>query len=149
MSDLEQPGQRLARGVCRHLAGRGFATLTEFVPEAGIRVDVIALGPKGEIWVVECKSSRVDFVGDRKWAAYLPWCDRFFWAVDSDFPSEILPQDAGIILADDFDGELVRWPPETPLAGARRRALTQRFARTAAQRLGLIIDPGLAMIPRL
>ena len=149
MTESELPGQRLARGVCRHLAGRGFATLTEFVPEAGLRVDVIALGPKGEIWIVECKSSRMDFISDRKWAGYLAWCDRFFWAVDADFPGEILPEETGLILADGFDGELVRWPPETPLAGARRKALVQRFARTAALRLGVLIDPDLARFSRL
>ena len=149
MTESELPGQRLARGVCRHLAGRGFATLTEFVPEAGLRVDVIALGPKGEIWIVECKSSRMDFISDRKWAGYLAWCDRFFWAIDADFPGEILPEETGLILADGFDGELVRWPPETPLAGARRKALVQRFARTAALRLGVLIDPDLARFSRL
>ena len=42
------PGQRLARGVCRHLASLDFAPLEEFVPERGRRVDVMALGPKGE-----------------------------------------------------------------------------------------------------
>ena len=27
-----------------------------------------------------------DFVSDLKWGGYLDWCDRFFWAVDADFP---------------------------------------------------------------
>jgi hypothetical protein len=141
MADLHLPGQRLARGVCRHLRGRDFATLTEFVPAPGLRVDVIAVGPAGEIWIVECKSSRVDFVSDQKWAGYLGWCDRFFWAVDAGFPAEVLPDEAGLILADAYDAEIQRWPSETPLAGARRRALTRRFARTAAVRLGLLLDP--------
>lgn len=147
MSELLLPGQRIARGVCRHLAGRDFAALTEFVPEPGLRVDVIALGPAGEIWIIECKSSRIDYAVDRKWTGYLPWCDRFFWAVDGDFPSEILPLETGIILADAFDGEILRWPDPTPLAPARRKALTRRFARTAALRLGLLLDPD-AGLPR-
>jgi hypothetical protein len=146
MSDLLLPGQRIARGVCRHLVGRGFTPLTEFVPEPGLRIDVIALGPDGEIWVVECKSSRIDYVGDRKWTGYLPWCDRFFWAVGADFPSEILPQESGLILADAFDGEILRWPEALPLAAARRKAITRRFARTAAQRLALVADPDLALL---
>ena len=94
------PGQRLARGVGRHLRGLDFATLLEFVPSPGLRVDVAALGPRGEIWIVECKSSRVDFVADLKWRGYLDWCDRFFWAVDEAFPTDILPPDAGLIIAD-------------------------------------------------
>lgn len=135
------PGQRLARGVCRHLRGLDFMSLVEFVPAPGLRVDVIALGPRGEIWIVECKSSRVDFTSDRKWAGYLEWCDRFFWAVGPDFPAEILPEEAGLILADPYDAEIQRWPHPAPLPGARRRALTQRFARTAASRLGQFLDP--------
>ncbi|MFT3972733.1 MAG: MmcB family DNA repair protein [Amaricoccus sp.] len=144
--DALQPGQRLARGVSRLMRSLDFAPLLEFVPAPGLRVDVAALGPKGEIWVVECKSSRADFVSDLKWGGYLEWCDRFFWAVDAAFPVELLPADAGLILADPWDAEIVRLPGAVPLPGARRRALTQRFARTAAGRLALLADPppGLA-----
>lgn len=136
-----QPGQRLARGVARQLRARDFATLVEFVPAPGLRVDVIALGPKGEIWIVECKSCRTDFVSDLKWSGYLEWCDRFFWAVDAEFPVDILPVDAGLIRADAWDAEIERMPAPAPLAGARRRALTHRFARCAAGRLGSLLDP--------
>jgi hypothetical protein len=144
MADGLLPGQRLARGVARHLRGLDFATLFEFVPAPGLRVDVIGIGPKGEVWVVECKSSRVDFVSDVKWGGYLDWCDRFFWAVDADFPIDLLPTGAGLIIADAYDAEIQRWPEAAPLAGQRRRALTQRFARTAALRLSLLTDPDIA-----
>jgi hypothetical protein len=144
MTDALLPGQRLARGVARHLRGLDFATLTEFVPAPGLRVDLIGLGPKGEVWIVECKSSRADFVSDLKWGGYLEWCDRFFWAVDTAFPTELLPADAGLIVADSCDAEIQRWPEPAPLPGARRRALTQRFARTAALRLSLLADPEIA-----
>ena len=137
-----QPGQRLARGVSRMLRTLDFAPLPEFVPAPGLRVDVAGLGPKGEIWVIECKSSRADFVSDLKWSGYLEWCDRFFWAVDADFPVDPLPVDAGVILADAWDAEIVRWPGVSVVPGARRRALTQRFARTAAARLAFLGDPG-------
>ncbi len=133
--------------MCRHLRGLDFASLCEFIPAPGLRVDVMALGPRGEIWIVECKSSRVDFTSDRKWTGYLDWCDRFFWAVDLDFPAEILPLDAGLILADAFDAEIQRWPETRPLAAARRKALTLRFARVSASRLGALIDPGPAGSP--
>lgn len=138
---MSAPGHRLARGVSRHLRDCGFASLLEFTPTPGLRVDVMALGPRGEIWIVECKSSREDFASDRKWTGYLPWCDRFFWAVDEAFPTEILPQENGVIVADAFGAEVARLPAEVPLPGARRRALVQRFARAAARRLELILDP--------
>lgn len=139
---LELPGQRIARGVCRLLASHDFASLCEVVPAPGKRVDVMALGPKGEIWVVECKSGLADFRADRKWQGYLDWCDRYFWAVEPGFPQEILPDSGGLILADAFGGEVLRMGPETSLSAARRRALTLRFARLAAWRQTGFGDPG-------
>jgi len=135
------PGQRLARGVCRHLAGHDFVCIEEFVPERGKRIDVMALGPKGEIWVIECKSSRADYVSDAKWHGYLDWGDRYFWAVDADFPSELLSMDTGLIVADAYGAEILRMGPEHRLPGARRAALTRRFARHAARRLQALRDP--------
>ncbi|MFT5344357.1 MAG: hypothetical protein ACI95S_000084 [Dinoroseobacter sp.] len=135
------PGQLLARGVSRHLTQIGFACLEEFTPSRGLRVDVMALGPKGEMWVVECKSSRADFQSDHKWQGYLDYCDRFFWAVDCDFPQELLPEGTGLILADSYGAEILRDSPETKLAPARRKALTIGFARSAALRLQGFRDP--------
>ena len=139
------PGQLLARGVCRHLLHHGFATVEELVPAPGLRVDVMALGPKGEVWIVECKSGRADFTSDRKWQNYLEWSDRFFWAVEADFPVDLLPPDTGLILADGYGGEIVRMAPETPLAGARRKVTVQKFARHAAMRLQAARDPGISL----
>ena len=141
-----QPGQLLARGVCRHLRTLDFVCVEELVPARGLRVDVMALGPKGEIWVVECKSSRADFQSDCKWQGYLDWCDRFFWAVDSAFPTELLPEDTGLILADAYDAEVVRMGPESKLAAARRKVMVQKFARTAALRLQGLRDPGAGLL---
>lgn len=138
------PGQLIARGVCRHLIGHDFTTVEELVPVPGLRVDVMALGPKGEIWVIECKSSRADFQADRKWRGYLDWCDRFFWAVDADFPQALLPDETGLILADAYDAEILRLGPEARLAPARRKAVLHKFARHAARRLQAARDPGLA-----
>jgi hypothetical protein len=142
-----QPGQLLARGVSRHLRQHDFASITEFTPARGLRVDVMAIGPKGEIWIIECKSSRADYATDQKWQGYLEWCDRFFWAVGDDFPTEILPAGTGLIIADAYDGEIQRMPDPTPLAGARRGALTRRIARVAASRLASMVDPGPASMP--
>ena len=140
------PGQALARGVCRHLASRGFAVIEEFSPERGKRVDVMALGAKGEIWVIECKSSRADYLSDGKWQGYLAWCDRFFWAVGQDFPIDLLPDGTGLIIADAYDADLVRMAPETRLAGARRNALIRRFAHHAARRLQVLRDPDAGLM---
>ncbi|MGI3212226.1 MmcB family DNA repair protein [Roseovarius tibetensis] len=143
-SDLDparQPGQLLARGVCRHLLTYDFASIEEFSPERGKRVDVAALGPKGEIWVIECKSSRADFQSDAKWHGYLDWCDRYFWAVDAAFPVELLPEDTGLIIADAYGAEIVRMGDAYKLPSARRSALIRKFARDSARRLQWARDP--------
>ena len=138
-----QPGQILARGVVRHLRHHDFACLEEFAPERGKRIDVMGLGPKSELWVVECKSSRADFTSDLKWQGYLPFADRFFWAVGCNFPVEILPEGSGLIIADGFGAEVVRMPEPMPVPAARRRKMVHRFGRVAAQRLMWTRDPML------
>ncbi|WP_108791590.1 MmcB family DNA repair protein [Falsiruegeria mediterranea] len=142
--DLDlQPGQKLARGVARHLRSHNFVSVEEFVPTRGLRVDVLGLGPKGELWVIECKSSRADFQSDSKWQGYLEWCDRYFWAVDIDFPTELLPAESGLIIADSYGAEIIRMPDAQKLAPARRKVMVQKFATHAARRLQALRDPGL------
>ena len=137
-------GESCFKGVARALRAMDFVTVEELVPASGLRVDVMALGPKGELWVIECKSGRADYLADRKWQGYLEWCDRFFWAVDADFPTDLLPPETGLILADAYDAEIIRMSPETPLAPARRKVMLQKFARHAASRLHAYRDPGVA-----
>jgi hypothetical protein len=141
-----KPGVALARGVCRHLLAHDFVTVEEMVPAPGLRVDVMALGPKGEIWVIECKSCRADFLSDHKWQGYLEFCDRFFWAVDCDFPTELLPDDTGLIVGDAYDAEIVRMAPDLRLPAPRRKAMTHRFARHAATRWHVARDPGMRLL---
>jgi hypothetical protein len=101
----------------------------------------MALGPKGEIWIIECKSSREDFTADQKWQGYLEWCDRYFWAVDEAFPTELFLAKTGLIIADGYDAEIIRMPDEVRLSGARRKGLLQKFARHAALRAHVARDP--------
>ncbi|MGY6549767.1 MAG: MmcB family DNA repair protein [Roseinatronobacter sp.] len=137
------PGRLLARGVTRHLHALGHASLQEFIPARGLRMDVFSLGPDTEFWAIECKSSRADFQSDQKWQGYLDWCDRYFWAVGPDFPLDLLPEESGVILADPYGAEILRNPERTGLKPARRKALLQAFARQAALRLARAADPRL------
>ncbi|TDL90919.1 MmcB family DNA repair protein [Meridianimarinicoccus aquatilis] len=137
------PGALLARGVARHLRSLDFMSVPEVTLPGRLRVDLMALGPKGEIWVVECKSSRADFMADGKWQGYLEWADRFFWAVDADFPIDLLPDNSGLIMADGYGAEILRMPDATPLAAARRKSVTLRFARVAAARHQGMCDAGI------
>ena len=124
----------VTRGAARLMAAMGYAPLLEVGLPNGRRADVMALGPKGDLVICEVKSGLEDYRVDRKWGEYLPFCDAFYFAVAPEFPQEILPPEPGLIVADAFGGAVVRPPPHTPLAGARRKALTIAFGRLAAGR---------------
>ena len=110
----------ICRGVLRLFADMNFAGVTEMTLANGRRADVAAIGPKGEITIVEIKSSVADYRSDGKWPDYRPYCDRFYFAVSHGFPKDLIPDDAGLIVADGFGGAVLREPEVTPLAGARR-----------------------------
>ena len=138
-----RPGPKPLRGAVRLLESMGHGTLTEFPLKSGRRADILSLGMKGEIWIVEVKSGVPDFRSDHKWRDYLEWCDRFFFAVGPDFPAAILPPHAGLLIADDYDAVLVSEPETMRLAASRRKALTLRFAHIAARRLSGRGDPAI------
>lgn len=138
MSEAEAPGragERLARGVCRALVEHGHAVLTEVTLPDGLRMDICALGRDGTLLCVEVKSSRADFLSDAKWPGYLDWCDRLAFAVPEGFPDALLPSEHGLIRADAHWAEVLREGRTERLPPARRRAMTLRFARMAADRL--------------
>ncbi|MCA8909884.1 MAG: MmcB family DNA repair protein [Rhodospirillaceae bacterium] len=131
----------ILRGVRRHLLARGLASLSEVGLANGRRADILAVDRAGQLLIVEIKSSRADFLSDRKWPEYRPYCDALSFAVDADFPQELLPDDVGVLVADAYEALEVRPPPPHPLAPARRKALLLRFATLAAERLHRLEDP--------
>jgi hypothetical protein len=72
---------------------------------------------------------------------YRAHCDRLFFAIPETVPIEIMPEDAGLILADAFGAEILRQAPEHRMAAATRRAVLMRFAHAAAHRLHRLSDP--------
>jgi hypothetical protein len=135
----------VCRAAQRFCAARGWAPVAEMPLPNGRRADILALMPDGGFVVVEVKSCARDFLSDGKWPEYREYCDRLYFAVDLDFPQELLPEEVGLIVAEGPDAALVRDAPAHPLASARRRALLHRYAVTAAGRLAAFQDPvGLA-----
>jgi hypothetical protein len=137
----------IARGTLRVLLAHGFHGLTEVALPNGRRADIMALNDRGEIWIVEIKSSVLDFRSDQKWPAYRDFCDHLFFAVMPDFPREILPADCGLVIADRYGGEIVRPAPEHKLAAARRKAMTLALARIGAARVMSVMDPEIGLEP--
>lgn len=136
-ADLIRPERtRLIRlGAGKLLYAMGFACLEEVTLANGRRADVMGIDSKGALAIVEIKSCLEDFAVDAKWQDYMPFCDQFYFAVDPDFPQEIIPEDVGLLIADGYGGAVLRAAPANPLAPARRKALTLHFARLAAFRL--------------
>ena len=139
------PAKRITGAIARMFIERGDACLREFTLRSGRRVDLIAIGSGGEITIVEVKSSRQDFISDRKWQEYPEWADRFYFAVDDGFPRDLLPgpDESGIIITDGFDCLEVQPAPLVKLAGQRRNHLTRRLAHVAMRRIEFGIAAGL------
>lgn len=126
--------EAVTRGVGRLLIELGYAPLAEVGLPNGRRADLMALGPRGHILIVEVKSGLQDYRTDLKWGEYAPFCDLFYFAVAPHFPREALAPGVGLIVADAFGGAVLAEPQATPLAAARRKALTLAFARLGAMR---------------
>jgi hypothetical protein len=131
----------VVRGTARLFVRHDWFAMPEVPLGNGRRADLLALCPKGSITIVEIKVSRADLLGDSKWPDYLDYCDRYFWAVPQGFDltlfdrSELMPERAGLIVADRYDAVMVREAILFPLSSPRRKAETLRFARRAASRL--------------
>lgn len=108
----------------------------------GRRPDILGVGRRGEIWIVEIKSSLEDFRIDAKWHEYKDFCDRFYFAKPPELDAEIFPDAEGLIVADGHGGEILRQSEEAVLPAARRKAMMLRLARIGADRLHTLMDPG-------
>jgi hypothetical protein len=151
MSELPVDGRQsetaatIARGVRRLLRGRGYASVTELQLLDGRRADVVALAADGALLIVEIKTSVADFRADRKWRDYAAHCDRLYFAISDEMPREMMPEEAGLIVADRYGAEIVREPPARAIAPATRRAVMLRFALAAANRLHRLADPSIGV----
>lgn len=107
----------------------------------------MGIDARGHIVIVEIKTTRQDLLGDAKWTDYLGYCDRFFWGLSPELDRSclegeaFLPHQCGIIVADEYDAEIIRPAPSRPLSTARRRAEVERLARAALRRQLVLTDP--------
>ena len=133
--------RQVTRGVCRYLSDLGYRVLTEFTLKNGRRADVIGLADDGSVVIVEVKTSVADLKADQKWPEYEDFCDQLFFAVPSDFALDLLPSECGVLVADSWGADEIREANVVPLHASRRRVLTLKFARKAAQRLYDLTNP--------
>jgi hypothetical protein len=131
----------IARGAARLLRSLGFSCISELPLPSGRRADLVALNERGEIWIVEIKSSIEDLRADHKWQDYRMHCDRLFFAFTQDLSCEIFPEQTGLIVADAYGAYMHCEAPEHRLPAPTRKLMTVRFAIAAAQRISRLVDP--------
>ena len=122
MSDLPDRTARIRRATARLCALLDWVPLHEVSLANGRRADILALRPDGGFVCIEIKSGARDFQLDQKWPHYRDFADTLYFAVDADFPQNLLPGDVGIIVAEDGEAALLRDGVDHTLAPTRRRA---------------------------
>ena len=138
---------QVARGILRLFARNGIWCLAEVPLPKGRRADLMGIDPRGQVVIVEIKVARGDLLGDAKWGDYLDFCDRFYWGVPPTLDRSPLesgafcPERCGVIVADGYDGEILRPAALAPLAAARRKAQVEHLARLAMRRHTALVDP--------
>ena len=159
-SALAEHSLAIRRAAARLCGQLGWAPLHEVPLPNGRRADILALRPDGGFVCIEVKSGPRDFLTDCKWQEYRAFSDALYFAVDDEFPRALLPADTGLVVACIgphcapgspaapnslviHEAEILREAPVHALAPARRRALMQRFATIAAQRLAMLEDPAV------
>jgi hypothetical protein len=130
--------RRAAARLCLRL---NWAPLHEVSLPNGRRADILALRSDGGFVCIEVKSGLRDFLTDQKWWEYREFSDQLFFAVDIDFPLDILPAETGLIVVADQTAEPIRDAPEHKLPATRRTALLRRWALLAGSRLAILEDP--------
>ncbi len=74
---------------------------TEISPfGSNVRFDIVAIkrGAKREVRIYEIKSGRHDFISDKKWKKYLPYCTQFaFVCPQQSIKVEEIPKGIGLI----------------------------------------------------
>jgi len=134
---------RVQRGAMRLMRGQfDLCCFAEVPLKNGRRADLLGVGPRGEIWIVEIKSSFEDFRVDRKWPEYRDFCDRFYFAKPPELDAAIFPETEGLIVADGHGADVMRHAADDPLPAARRKAMMLRLTRMGADRIHALMDPG-------
>src|ERR1700692_806129 len=113
----------IARGTARLLRSLGFSCISELPLPSGRRADLVAINERGEIWIVEIKSSIEDLRADQKWPEYRAHCDRLFFAFTQDLSCEIFPEQTGLIVAHAYGAHMHCTAPEHRMAAPTRTAM--------------------------
>ena len=110
----------IARGVRRLLRARGFSSVTELALTDGRRADIAAVNRDGEVLIVEVKSSPRISAPIASGATMPLAATGCISPSRSERRLELMPLEAGLIVADPYGAEIVR---EAELGVWRRPAV--------------------------
>src|SRR5260370_28509471 len=131
----------IARGTTRLLRSLGFSCISELPLPSGRRADLVAINERGEIWIVEIKSSIEDLRTDQKWHDYRMHCDRLFFAFTQDLSCEIFPEQTGLIVADAYGAYMPCEAPVHRLPAPTPKPMTVRVAVPPVEPILRIVRP--------
>lgn len=94
--------QEIKDEVASYFARKGNCVHFEvgLVPWGKLRADVVAMTMKGQVTIVEVKSSYADYVTDHKWRGYTKFAHKFYFAMTEDVYEEVchlVPADVGVL----------------------------------------------------
>lgn len=138
--------QFIQRGIMRYLrSAHDMCCYTEVPLGNNRRADIVAISSKGEIWIVEIKSSAVDLRTDTKWSDYKEYCDKFFFCKPHELAGEIFPYTEGLMVADGYSGDVIRAATENRMSAPRRKAMLLKLSRLGADRVHKLLDPSFTL----
>jgi len=69
-----------------------------------MRPDIWLVNRDGQIVIIEVKSSRADFISDKKWHIYRQFCDMMYFAIDGSYINrDELPAGIGLMKLDESE----------------------------------------------
>lgn len=98
--------QEIKDVVIRYFSKKGMCIHTEVgLNKWGkLRADLVALSMRGDLTVIEVKSSKRDFLTDKKMLGYLPYCHKMYLAMTEDVYEEVverIPAEIGVFVVAD------------------------------------------------
>lgn len=98
--------QEIKDVVARHFTKKRMCVHTEvgLNRRGRLRADLVALSMRGELVVIEVKSSKRDYLTDHKYEGYIPYGNRFYFAMTEDVYEEVverIPSHVGVFVVYD------------------------------------------------
>ena len=138
---MDKLSREIVQKTMQLLSSKGYKVLSEFALPNKKRVDVIGLNLKKEIIIVEVKSKVNGVKIDKKWKAYLNYCNYFYFACDEKLKNINISQKIGFIQNSSNEIKIIKKPKYKKIPEKRKNKLIFKLALSAASKFHRLIDP--------